>query len=164
MRVDPSLLLSLLVMGVSAGAVLGATAWPWKAALFPLVIGIPVFLLAAAEFCVAALGRAAPTEAQAVDFVPSTHADPALARRRAATTFGWLVAFALLIVALGFSLAIPLFVLVYLRLHAREGWARSLILSVVAWASVQGLFVRLLNLPFPEGWVQIGLRAMGLLT
>jgi hypothetical protein len=161
MRASPSLLLSLVVMVVSAWAVLAATAWPWKAALFPLVIGIPVFLLAAAEFCVAALGRAASADAQAVDFVPSQHVDRSLALRRTLATFGWLVAFALLIVALGFSLAIPIFVLLYLRLHAGEAWSRAVALSVVAWAIVHGLFVRLLNLPFPEGWVQTGLGALG---
>lgn len=158
------MLLSLGVMVVSAWAVLAATAWPWKAALFPLVIGIPVFLLAAAEFCVAAIGRAASAEAQAIDFVPSQPVDRALALRRTVAAFGWLVAFALLIVALGFSLAIPIFVLLYLRLHAEGAWTRSLLLSVGAWAIVHGLFVRLLNLPFPEGWVQTWLRALGVPT
>jgi hypothetical protein len=157
MRVDASLLLSLVVMVVSAWAVLAATAWPWKAALFPLVIGIPLVLLAAAEFCVAAIGRAASAEG-AVDFVPSQHADRSLALRRTAAAFGWLIGFTLLIIVLGFSVATPILVLLYLRIHAAEGWARSLMLSVAAWAVVHGLFVRLLNLPFPEGLVQ---RALG---
>jgi hypothetical protein len=148
-------------MAVSAWAVLAATAWPWKAALFPLVIGIPVFILSVAEFCVTAMGRAASAEGQAVDFVPSRHVERSLALRRTVATFGWLVAFTLLIVGLGFSLAIPIFVLLYLRVAAHETWARSLTLAVIAWAIVHGLFVRLLNVPFPEGWVQTGLRALG---
>ncbi len=160
MRANPSLPLSLLVMVVSAWAVLAATAWPWKAALFPLAIGIPVFLLAAAEFCVAATGRRASAEALAVDFVASQHVDRSLALRRTVATFTWLIAFAGLIVAFGFSLAIPIFVLLYLRIAGGEGWLRSLVLSLVAWACVHGLFVRLLALPFPEGWVQAGLRAL----
>ena len=161
MRVDPSLLLSLVVMLVSGWAVLAATAWPWKAALFPLVIGIPVFCLAAAEFCVAVLGRAPAGDARAVDFVLSTPAGHPLALRRTVATFAWLGAFALLIVALGFLAAIPVFVLLYLRVQGGEAWARSLILSLAAWALVYGLFVRLLHLPFPDGLAQTGLRALG---
>jgi hypothetical protein len=87
-----------------------------------------------------------------------------VALRRTIATFGWLVGFALLIVGLGFSLAIPIFVLLYLKVSAREAWPRSLALAVVAWAIVHGLFVRLLNLPFPEGWVQTGLQALGGIT
>ena len=160
MRASPSLLLSVLVMVASGGAVFLAMAWPWKAALFPLAIGIPVFLLAAAELCVTAFGRPAPADAQPVDFVPSQHADRAVARRRTLAVFGWLVGFTLLIVALGFSPAVPLFVLLYVRIAGDEGWVRSLMLSLVAGACVHGLFARLLDVPFPEGWVLTGLRAL----
>jgi hypothetical protein len=163
LRVNPSLLLSLAVMIASAWAVLAATAWPWKAALFPLVIGIPLFLLAAAEFCVTAVGRSASTEGPAADIAPSRHVDRSVALRRTAATFGWLVGFAALIVAVGFTLAVPLFVLLYLRVQASERWPRSLALAGLAWALVHGLFVRVLNLPFAEGLVQAGLEALGII-
>lgn len=160
MRIDASLLLSLIVMFASGGAVLAATTWPWKASLFPFVIGVPLFLLAAAEFCLTALGRVA-TDVQAADLVLSQDVDRSVARRRTVATFGWLLGVTLLIIAVGFSLAIPIFVLLYLRIHASEGWARSLTLAVVAWVFVYGLFVRLLDLPFSEGWVQLALSALG---
>jgi hypothetical protein len=161
MRADPSLLLSLVVMVVSGWAVLAATAWPWKAALFPLVIGIPVFLLAATEFVLAALGRAASGDGAAVDLVLSHPLGRSRARWRTAAMCAWMLAFALLIVSLGFSLAIPLFVLLYLRAQARAAWAPSVTLSAAAWAIVHGLFVRLLSVPFPEGWLPKALRALG---
>lgn len=163
MRVKPSLLLSLCLMVLSAWAVFAAMAWPWKAALFPLVIGIPVFLLAAVEFSLTAFGPEASAQALAVDFILSQHVDFKLAIRRTLAIFGWIIAFFLLILAFGFPAAIPAFVLLYLRAQAREGWLLSLTLAAVAWGFVYGLFVRLLNLPFPEGWVQAWLGALGVL-
>ena len=44
-----SLALALAIMALSAWGTLSALSWPWKAKLFPLVIGIPLFFLALAE-------------------------------------------------------------------------------------------------------------------
>ena len=44
-----SLALALAIMALSAWGVFSALDWPWKAKLFPLVIGIPLFCLATAE-------------------------------------------------------------------------------------------------------------------
>lgn len=163
MRIKPALFLSLGVMGLSAGAVFAAMAWPWKAALFPLVIGVPVFLLAAAEFCLTALRPESPAQAQAVDFVLSRQVSQDLAIRRTLVTFGWLGGIFILIVALGFPVALPAFVLLYLKIQAGEGWPLSLTLTAVAGAFVYGLFVRVLHLPFAEGWVQTWLGTLGVL-
>lgn len=89
--------------------------------------------------------------------------DPDQARRRTLVTFGWLGVFFLLIVAFGFLTAVPLFVLLYLRIQACERWPLSLALTALAWGFVDGLFVQLLHLPFPEGWAEAWLRALGVL-
>ena len=44
-----SLGLAIVIMVLAGWGTLSALAWPWKAKLFPLVIGIPLFCLAAAE-------------------------------------------------------------------------------------------------------------------
>ncbi|HET7362145.1 MAG TPA: hypothetical protein VFJ70_01095 [Burkholderiales bacterium] len=44
-----SLSLAIAIMVLAGWGTLSALAWPWKAKLFPLVIGIPLFCLAAAE-------------------------------------------------------------------------------------------------------------------
>jgi putative tricarboxylic transport membrane protein len=70
--------------------------------------------------------------------------------------------FFLLILLLGFPISVPLFTFLYLKLHGKEGWGMSLGLSASALACFYGLFVWLLHIPFPEGWVQKGLRAIGI--
>jgi putative tricarboxylic transport membrane protein len=144
-----SLTLSALIMVASGYGIIAATAWPWKAALFPLVIGVPLFALAAAEALWTLFG-ADPTNEEARDFQLSI-GKGTLRRTLAAT--GWILAFFAAIVLLGFPIAIPLFVFLYLKLQGREGWAISLAITLGTWAVFYGLFDFLLHLPFPSGWL-----------
>lgn len=154
--------LCLLALGMSAWAVLSASGWPWKTALFPLVIGVPVFVLAAVELYLTAAARRGAPQAQGADLSAEQEpADPALARRRTLSAFGWIAALFLLVVGIGFLAAVPTFVLLYLRLQARERWPISLLFAGVAWAAVYGLFVRLLHLPLARGLVLDWLRVLG---
>ena len=59
-----SLALALGIMAVSGYAVIAAWFWPWKAALFPLVIGIPIFVLSAAEAAWVLFGKTERGEVQ----------------------------------------------------------------------------------------------------
>ena len=142
MHKSASVGLSVAVMLASGYAVFAATAWPWKAALFPLVIGIPLFCLAATELLWNFFG----TE----EITPSTEAT---AGRRAALVALWMLAFFAAIVLLGFPVAVPLFVFLYLKLQGREGWLISIGLTAAVSAVFYGLFDALLHLPFPEGWL-----------
>ena len=132
--------LSIGVLLVSGYAVFAATGWPWKAALFPLAVGIPLFCLAATELLWAFLGAGEKREAP----------EPAT-QRRVALVAGWILAFFAAIVLLGFLAAVPLFLFLYLKLQAREGWALSIGLTAGAFAVFYGLFDALLHLPFPAG-------------
>lgn len=151
-----SLALGLTVMIVAAWAVLSALAWPWKPALFPLAIGIPLFCLAAAETLWSLLRPAERLEAK--DFQLS--AGP-LVWRRTATALGWIAGFFAAIVLLGFPLAVPLFVFLYLKLQGKEAWVTSAAVTAVVWAVFYGLFDLLLHLPFPAGWLQQWLGLVG---
>ena len=64
----------------------------------------------------------------------------------------WIVGFFAAIVLFGFTLAVPLFVFLYLRLQANEGWVISAVFTAAVWTFFYGLFDRLLHLPFPAGW------------
>jgi hypothetical protein len=150
MHKKASLALSILLMMVSGYGVVTATAWPMKAALFPLVIGVPLFCLAAAEALWTLFG-APPAEAgQAKDFQLSVGKDTA---RRTLAATGWILAFFAAIVLLGFPIAVPLFVFLYLRLQGREGWVLSIAMTGAIFAVFYGLFDLLLHLPFPAGWL-----------
>jgi hypothetical protein len=146
-----SLALALGMMAVSGYAVIAAWAWPWKASLFPLVIGIPVFVLSAAEAAWIMLGSTG--KAQVQDFQMTQDVPEHVALSRTANAVGWIAGFFAAIVLLGFPVAVPLFVFLYLKLEGREGWIFSAVFTAVVWFFFYGLFDRLLHLPFPQGWL-----------
>ncbi|HWP34031.1 MAG TPA: tripartite tricarboxylate transporter TctB family protein [Thermodesulfobacteriota bacterium] len=158
-----SAIVSLAALGMAAWAVLSATltSWPWKTALFPLVIGTPVLVLATVELVLSLLGVEANDQG-GQDLRVAHDVPPEVARRRVLAITAWIVAFFLLILGIGFILAVPAFVLAYLRLAGRERWPLSLGLAAVAWGLVYGVFDRLLHLPFAEGAVQGWLRTLGI--
>jgi hypothetical protein len=83
---------------------------------------------------------------------------PEVARRRAINTFAWIFGFLGLVWFLGFQIAVPLVVFLYLKVQSRERWVLSLVYTGVAWVFLWGVFDRFLHLPFPEsaifGWLE----------
>jgi hypothetical protein len=149
-----SLALALGVMLISGYGVIAAWFWPWKAALFPLVIGIPLFVLSTAEALWVWFGT---TERGATkDFQMSHDLPEREVLRRSAVAAGWIAGFFFAILLLGFPLAVPLFVFLYLKLQGKEGWIFSAVFAAVVWLFFYGLFDQLLHLPFPQGWLFAG--------
>ena len=145
-----SLALALGIMAVSGYAVVAAWLWPWKAALFPLVIGIPVFVLSALEAAWVLFGKTERGEVQ--DFQLARDVPEREVVRRSAAAAGWILAFFAAIVLFGFAIAVPLFVFLWLKLQANESWLFSATFTAGVWGFFYGLFDRLLHLPFPAGW------------
>jgi hypothetical protein len=127
--------------------------WPYKAALFPRLISVPLLVLGLLETLLCLKGTEARTEGGAVDFEFSTDMDPITARNRTLSLFLWVLGFFVLIPLVGFLLAVPLFMFLYLKLEGKEGWVATVVLTACAWLFMEGLFDRLLHLPFPQGWV-----------
>jgi hypothetical protein len=146
-----SLFLALGLMAVSAYGVIAAWAWPWKASLFPLAIGIPVFVLAAGEALWVLVGRTERGETKDAQFAQDVPEKELL--RRSAVAGAWIGGFFAAIVLLGFPYAVPLFVFLYLKVQGRESWTLSVAFTVAVWLFFYGLFDRLLHLPFPQGWL-----------
>lgn len=138
------------IVVVAGYAVYAAHGWPWKAALFPLAIGIPLFCLAVIEIAWTVWGKTAPTE-------------EGPAARGAVLPWIWMVGFFAIIVLLGFPIGVAVFMLAYLRFQAREGWLFSIILTAAVWGAFYGLFDAMLHLPFPAGWLLdwLGLEWLG---
>lgn len=146
-----SLILALAIAALSGWAIFSALAWPWKAKLFPLVISLPLLCLALAEVLWVLLGSA--SGAAAADFKLSQEHAPEVTRRRTAIAVAWIVGFFVLILLLGFLIAVPLLVFAYLKLQGRESWLFSAAFTLALWAAFYGLFDHLLHLPFPAGWL-----------
>jgi hypothetical protein len=116
-------------------------------------LGVPLLVLAILEL-ILSLTRAEDVRAgHAVDFAMTEDLDPHVARDRTVAIFLWILGFFILILVFGFTLAVPLFVFLYMKFAGCERWALSLILTGVAWLIMEGLFNRLLHIPFAEGWI-----------
>ena len=135
---NASLALAVGILLVAGYAVFAARGWPWKAALFPLAIGIPLFCLAAVEAVWCGIDR-------------KTSEEPA--QRGVVLPWVWMLAFFALVVLLGFPIAVAVFVFAYLKLQAKESWLLSAVYTLVLWAAFYGLFDTLLHLAFPAGWL-----------
>jgi TctA family transporter len=119
-----------------------------RAALFPLMIGIPCMVLALIAFgqgvFKAFFRTTEPSEA-------AVAAEAAVAHRRTLSISAWIVGFFLAIWLLGFTITSAVGTFLYLKFGAREKWLISVVLTVVAWAFFYGAFDYMLHLPFPEG-------------
>lgn len=146
------LILGLAIMAVSAYAAISAWSWPLKTALFPLVISIPLFILAAIEVLTLWAAGARFVAAAHVETAPGDVPESA-ARLRSLGAAGWILGFFAAILLFGFLVAIPVFVFLYLKLQSRESWLFSIIFTAVVWAAFWGLFDYTLHLPFASGWL-----------
>jgi len=162
LKIRPQAIFSFVFLIFFIVFVYQAREWRLQARLYPWAIGIPMLILALVQVIFDLKGvESKPDSGGApVDFQMSQDIEPALAKRRAINIFSWIFGFFVLIWLLGFSLAIPMMVFGYLRIQSREPWALSIILTVAAWFVFWALFIRLLNLPFPQGlileWFGIG--------
>lgn len=143
-----------LATACGAGYALYASwSWPFRTALFPRVIALPILFLALIEWALSVWSIEGEREGHAVDFQFTDTVEPALARKRTIAITMWTLGFLGLIVLVGFPLAVPIFVFLYLRIAGREPWTLAIVLTAISWLFMEGLFNRFLHLPFPEGWI-----------
>jgi len=118
-----------------------------RAALFPIIIGIPglgMSLLAfGREF--SSTGPVVTTSEEPSDIPPD------VARRRMIGIICWIVGFFISIWLLGFVISSAVATFLYLKFGAGEKWQISIILTLFAWGFFYGVFDYALHLPFPPG-------------
>lgn len=163
MKLSGKAWMSLAIMLASVGIVISALGWPFKTALFPMVVGIPLFILSTIQFLKSAFFAKGHSKEATVDFKLSEMEDKALEKRRTVNISLWIFGFFFLVLLIGFPIAVPLFVFLYMKLQGKEKWRTAIIYTFVAWASFYGLFVKFCDLPFMKGWIQQGLTALGIL-
>jgi hypothetical protein len=137
---------------------LTALKWPFRAALFPVVVGIPFFLLSVGALAMSLFGGREPRPETGTSFP----AEPVVSVQKLALSFLCSLAFFFLVLLFGFPLAVPLFVFLFIKFYGKEKWRLAVGLAVIGWAAFYFLFIWMLNTPFQEGWVLQGLRALGL--
>jgi len=122
----------------------------YRAGLFPWAIGIPTFILAIAQLGRDLYGKKKKAAASLIENV-GEKLDPAVVRQRTIEVILWTIGFFLAIWLLGFSIAVPLTILLYLKIAGKESWLMTALVTFCCWLFYWGLFEKLLNVPFPEG-------------
>ena len=155
MKIRPHAIFSFIFLIFFIVFAYQAKDWRLQARLYPWVIGIPMVILAIIQVIFDLKGvEHKADDAAPVDFQITQTVDPVVARRRAINIFSWFFGFFAAIWLVGFSIAIALMVFGYLKSQSNEKWTISIVLTIVAWVCFWGLFVKLLNLPFPDGMIQ----------
>ena len=69
----------------------------------------------------------------------SAAVDPAVARKTVAISL-WALGYLILIFLVGFHIANPLFLVLFLKISGKISWPKTLILTVITWGFIYGLF------------------------
>ncbi|MCL6637871.1 MAG: tripartite tricarboxylate transporter TctB family protein, partial [Alicyclobacillus sp.] len=78
---------------------------------------------------------------------------PGLRTRSMLNAFLWFIGLLLIIWLLGFTLAIPIYLFLYLKWRSRERWRLSVVYALVCWAGLYALFGMALHVPLYGGWL-----------
>jgi hypothetical protein len=132
-----------------------------RAALFPMVIGIPCLALALLAFGQELFGTLRRDADKTTGEQIKPPVETTILRSRAFAIVAWILGFFLAIWLLGFPIAVPVASFLYFRLAGGEKWSVSLPLSAMAGVVFYGLFDYLLHLPFPEGVLLAWLNLVG---
>lgn len=163
MRYSSKTFISLSLMVIASAVAITALEWPFRSALFPLIVGISVFVMAIAETVLGLFDeREGAGKAGALTTTLSEDVDPKTAFWRTLNIFAWTFGFFLMIFFFGFPIAVPLLVFLYLKCQGKEGWGITLMLTGATIVFFYGLFIWFLETTFPEGWIFRGLRMIGI--
>ena len=139
--------------------------WPFSAAMFPIIVGVPGFFLAATLALKIALhGQDNPKESQTRSGTPGDlYLDEELLRgeglKRTIITFAWILGLFFWSWPLGQRIALPLFVFLYLKVGSKEGWMISIAVTLAVAIFLLGIFDQVVH----ASWYQEKLfRRIGL--
>jgi len=140
---------ALRALGLQPIASLLPSGWGSRSGLFPLVVGLPVLIMAVAQLAIDVRGTRQTAGADGT--AAELDLPPKVVRQRSAVILTTIVGFAVAIWLLGFIVAIPLVTFLFLKVASSESWTLSLALSAVAASVFYVLFVWWLNIPAPPG-------------
>ena len=140
--------LSLLILAFAMGIVLGAFQYDERSRMLPLIIGIPtlmmllvlvlgetVFPRVVSRFDIDLLGVRRTETRQQPQGTSETR--PTWTESQALVIIaGWLITFLILIVLLGYDIAIASSVLGFIRLYGKQSWLRSVLVAIGVWAFI----------------------------
>ena len=171
MKFNDRTLFTLGVFVVVLGFLVLALDYQPRARLVPLIIAVPTLLLTLFQFlidAVPAVGRRFSffQEYDLFGIETGRAAEPSEEKRSSGNVFrrelsfaAWLLFLVALIYFIGYLAAIPLFMILFMRLRSSERWLVTLSITAVTWAFVYFVFIVIMGAPLHEGVVW---KAMGL--
>jgi len=142
---------TMVVILALAAALWQSRNFGFRAGLFPWVVGIPTLVLALAQLIRDLRGRTKKAAAPEGVGEPHHTVEPAVELKRTVAISLWTIGCFVAIWWLGFSIAVPLVILLYLKFAGKENWLITASVTFCAWLFFWGLFEKTLNVPFPEG-------------
>ena len=153
-RISAGSIFTFLIFLVFLAAVIGAADWPFRTRMFPWTIGFAAVGLCLIQLFLdlwRAKDPTTPEDATGVMDLPVDRDVPGkVVARRALGQFGWVLGLFSGVWILGFLIAMPVYVLSYLTLQAREKWRISLFCTSLIVVLLVGLFHRILNVRWLE--------------
>ncbi len=156
LRFNWAVLFSLTIVAMIALALWQSRNFGFRAGLFPWAIGFPVLALALVQLGSDLLGYGG-RRAHGHPGETGPEIAPQTVYHRTFRIIGWTFGFFVAIWLVGFSVAVPLTMLLYLK-TAREKWTITLIMVLISWGFFYGLFEYALHVPFPEGQLFLWLK------
>lgn len=148
-KFNARILLSLAFMAIALYAFITAGQWASHTRLFPQMAAGGLLIFSAWQILKDLFGPSGPG-ARIMDFQFAEGIPPAIARRRMAIIWAWMISLPVAVWLVGFSVAIPLLTFAYLKVQGREGWLLSVGLAAIAYLFYWGLFVEFLHIPVPN--------------
>lgn len=152
-KFNPAGIFTLLFLAAFTVGVFTAAEWEIQARLFPWVIGIPAIVLCLGQLLSDFFGRKRSGEDDTrgmMDLPVDRSVPTSLVIRRAFTTFLWLCGLFIAIRLFGLVIAVPMFVVLYLKLQGGEKLGLSLKCGLAMALLLIGVFDLVLNVPWPE--------------
>lgn len=171
MRLNDRTFFTLAVFVLVLGFLVLSLDYQPRARLVPLIIAVPTLLLTLLQLLIDMV----PAVARRFSFLleydlfgidtrraaePSEETGSSSAVYRRELNFAaWLLLLMALIYFLGYLVAIPLFLILFLRLRSSESWPMTLSITAVTWAFVYVVFIVVMGAPLHEGvvWKAVGL-------
>jgi hypothetical protein len=127
--------------------------WPIRASIIILLLGTIGIILSCVQF-VYDLKDARADNAKIVRPIYEVQAIEHQGRWGSLEIWAWLWGLFFAIHLIGFSLALPLFVFLYVKLYG-GGWSTALLLTALTSGFLHGLYDYLLSVPWPKPWLSI---------
>lgn len=164
-RLNERSLFALALLSFAALMLYGSAGLSEVARLVPLAVIVPTLVLLVIQLCLDLapefVHKHSVIEEKDVFGIEqlrrkaAEHAGDAGASRgrRELKLFAWVAFLPGLMYLLGSLIALPLFLLAYLKLRSKEGWVLSIGMAVALFGFLYGALVAILNVRLHEGWL-----------